>query len=379
MVAVHSTVSTNYFSGLGTWEGAYARQLAAGVTVFFVLSGFLLYRPFVRGELRGTHQVAVRDYARRRLLRIVPAYWFALTILALWPGLPGSPLGSDWWRYYGFDQDASDRTLFGGLGTAWSLGTEVSFYLVVPVYALLIARLARSRGVRHRVRLDVGLLLALSVGSLLARAAFAPTEPQLGYTLLGTFDWFAVGMAVALASAVIEHKGNVPAVVRALWRRPSLCRGASFAALTFAAWYWERTGRYDPYTAGPLHLIWAAIAFFLLLPAAFPRQERTGLPGRGLSAHLDGPRLLRHLPVAPAVAPEGACRPRPRDRPPGDRGGGNTRALRLRGPVRNRLRGGQLLRRREACAPLQGRLSATGATQGGEVGDRARLAHTGRS
>jgi len=45
------------------------------------------------------------------------------------------------------------------------------------------------------------------------------------YTLLGTFDWFAVGMAVALARAVIEHTGNVPAVVRALWRRPSLCGG----------------------------------------------------------------------------------------------------------------------------------------------------------
>jgi peptidoglycan/LPS O-acetylase OafA/YrhL len=250
----------------------------------------------------------VRDYVRRRLLRIVPAYWFALTILALWPGLPGSPLGSDWWRYYGFDQDASDRTLFGGLGTAWSLGTEMSFYLVLPVYALLIARLTRGRSVRHRVRVDLGLLLVLSVGSLLARAAFAQTEPQLGYTLLGTFDWFAVGMAVALASALIEHTGHAPAVVRALRRRPSLCWGAAFAGLTFAAWYWERTGRYDPYTAGPLHLIWAAIAFFLVLPAAFPRRDRTGVPGRVLSFRLlvwvglvSYGIYLWHLPLIPKV------------------------------------------------------------------------------
>jgi peptidoglycan/LPS O-acetylase OafA/YrhL len=307
VVAVHSTVSTNYFLGFGTWEGAYARQLAAGVTIFFLLSGFLLYRPFVRGQLQGTHRIAVRDFTRRRLLRIVPAYWFALTILALWPGLPEHPLGHNWWRFYFFAQDASDNTLFGGLGTAWSLGTEVSFYLVLPFYALLIARLARGRSLRHRVGLDVALLLVLSVGSLLAGGALVPSEPQLGYTLVGTFDWFAIGMAVALASAVIEHTGKVPRVVRLIWRWPSLCWAGAFAALTFAAWYWERTGRYDPYRDGPLHLIWAAIALFLLLPAAFPHGAR-GVPSRVLSTRLlawlglvSYGIYLWHLPLTPKV------------------------------------------------------------------------------
>src|SRR5712691_2846946 len=135
VVALHVGVYTDYFPG---WQGAYVRQLASGVTVFFLLSGFLLYRPFVAARFSGRNHVRVRDYARRRLLRILPAYWLALTFLALWPGLPGHPLGTGWWRYYGFLQDFRGDTLFNGLGTAWSLGTEVSFYLILPLYAFAL-------------------------------------------------------------------------------------------------------------------------------------------------------------------------------------------------------------------------------------------------
>ena len=46
----------------------------------------------------------VRDYARRRVLRIVPAYWVALTVLAATVGLCGVFTG-DWWVYYGFLQN----------------------------------------------------------------------------------------------------------------------------------------------------------------------------------------------------------------------------------------------------------------------------------
>ena len=57
------------------------------MTVFFVLSGFLLYRPFLAADLDGLRPVALRDYARRGVLRIVPAYWLALTVIALWLNL----------------------------------------------------------------------------------------------------------------------------------------------------------------------------------------------------------------------------------------------------------------------------------------------------
>ncbi len=73
-------------SGLNEGGGGahYAFQrLNVGVTLFFVISGFLLYRPYVNARLRGTPRPTARQFFRRRLLRIVPAYWAALAILVV--------------------------------------------------------------------------------------------------------------------------------------------------------------------------------------------------------------------------------------------------------------------------------------------------------
>ena len=305
VVALHVSVATKYFPG---WQGAYIRQLSSGVTIFFLLSGFLLYRPFLSARVTGRNRVRARDYARRRLLRIVPAYWLALTVLALWPGLPGSPLGSDWWRYYGFVQDLHALSLFGGLGTAWSLGTEVSFYLVLPVYALVLDRAVQRRSLRTLVVIELATLAMLSVISLAFRGYAAGTRPHLGYTLFGTFDWFALGMALAVISVVLGQRvGPAPSAVRLIERSPWLCWTAAFGALTLGAAYWERTDRYDAYTAGPLHLIWAVIAFFILLPAVFP-GDRRGFVRRVLSTRLlawlgiiSYGIYLWHLPLIPRI------------------------------------------------------------------------------
>jgi peptidoglycan/LPS O-acetylase OafA/YrhL len=87
----------------GSWIGDYTARLDIGVTVFFLISGFLLYRPFVLARFHEAQPVRGRDFARRRLLRIVPAYWLALTVLAIYPGLVGI-WTHDWWIYYGFLQ-----------------------------------------------------------------------------------------------------------------------------------------------------------------------------------------------------------------------------------------------------------------------------------
>ena len=305
VVAFHAIVYARYFPG---WQGAYVRQLSSGVTIFFLLSGFLLYRPFVAARVTGRARVRLRDYTRRRLLRIVPAYWLALTVLALWPGLPGDPFGSDWWRYYFFVQDYHKLSLFGGLGTAWSLGTEVTFYLALPFYAFALDRLVSRRSLRTLVVTELVTLGALSVFTLGFRGYASTTRPHLGYTLLGTFDWFALGMALAVISVAVEQSSRrSPSAVRLVVRFPWLCWAAAFGAVTVGAVYWERTGRYDAYTAGPLHLIWAAIAFFLLLPGVFPGDGR-GAPRRLLSTRLlawlgivSYGIYLWHLPLIPKV------------------------------------------------------------------------------
>src|SRR6476620_6181186 len=86
-----------------TLAGSAMTRLNAGVAVFFVLSGFLLYRPFVAARLAGAPAPGVGRYLRRRLLRIVPAYYLAAVLGALFLGV-GGVLTHDWWSHAAFIQ-----------------------------------------------------------------------------------------------------------------------------------------------------------------------------------------------------------------------------------------------------------------------------------
>src|SRR5450631_1624589 len=55
-------------------------QLKAGVAVFFVISGFVLYSPWARALATGGPLPAWRTYLTRRVARIVPGFWVALTV-----------------------------------------------------------------------------------------------------------------------------------------------------------------------------------------------------------------------------------------------------------------------------------------------------------
>ena len=155
-----------------------------GVAFFFVISGFLLYRPFLAARFAGPPaRRAIRDYARRRVLRIVPAYWVALTVLAATVGLCGVFTG-DWWVYYGFLQNTRLSTTLCGIGAAWSLAIEASFYVALPLWALLMARLQRGRPARTMVRIEVAALLAISLVSIVVahRSPSPCTGPRAAST-----------------------------------------------------------------------------------------------------------------------------------------------------------------------------------------------------
>ena len=70
------------------WTHDWVARLDVGVPVFFLLSGFLLYRPFARARAGG-EEPRVRAYAWRRVLRIFPGYWVALVVAVLALGLHG--------------------------------------------------------------------------------------------------------------------------------------------------------------------------------------------------------------------------------------------------------------------------------------------------
>lgn len=203
------------FTGL-TWgdggspggAGAWVQHLSVGVSIFFVLSGFLLFRPFVLAHLDDDPAPATRPYLVRRLIRIYPAWWATLFLSTL---LLDLNLG-DWWgqlRFYALIQIYWSDTVLGGLIQAWSLNTELSFYLFLPLYA---AALSRRRGtVDARVRTHYAVLALLYVTGLGVRAQLRASDAALGYaTLPANIDLFAIGMALAVASAAATVRGREP-------------------------------------------------------------------------------------------------------------------------------------------------------------------------
>jgi peptidoglycan/LPS O-acetylase OafA/YrhL len=259
-------------------------QFSVGVPVFFVISGFLLYRPFVGGRLSGGARISSRTFARRRLLRIVPAFWVALTVLAIYPGLddvfgPRAPI------YYGFAQTFRPDTMFNGLLVAWSLSTEMTFYLVLPFYAALLDRLCAGRRAERVLRIELTALLLLSLGALVFRALIFGRHWNLAYTLPGTFDWFAIGMALAVVSAVAVHRQSTPRIVRLASLHPTLWWAAALATFVGTIAYARTIGPqgsvFDAaYSLGLMHYLWALFAVCLVLPAVF---GGAGFPQRVLS------------------------------------------------------------------------------------------------
>ena len=254
--------------------GAYAVRLTGGVALFFVLSGFLIYRPFVAARLDGRARPRVPAYARRRALRIIPAYWLALTILTIWPGVPGNVFGHPL-RYYLFLQWTSLSTVFGGITPAWSLAVEVSFYLALPIYALAAGVWLRRLDRDRQVQIEIAILVALAIGSVVVRWQIFVGDPLSRYELtLPTFlYWFALGMGLAVVSAWLAPRAQErqPAFVALIARRPWLpwlLAAISFWAVSTQFGIPVHTGQY--YSATALlaeHLLFGLIAFLIVLPA----------------------------------------------------------------------------------------------------------------
>lgn len=249
-----------------------------GLTIFFLISGFLLYRPFLNARRRGS-PLGARSYASRRFLRIVPAYWVAMTIFVA-AGLVSGVTGHNWWIFYGFGQVYSWNTVSGGLGVAWSLCVEVTFYGALPVFVWVAGRLGRAR--RSLVP-DVVLILVLAAGSLVFRAHFTGfTQVPKILTLAGTFLWFALGMLLALASIVLGERGAIS------WLRAALPDAWPLLSWLLAIGAFVLGHEAEVHslslgtsgTAAITYVLAGLCALFILLPAVF--EEDRGGPVRAL-------------------------------------------------------------------------------------------------
>jgi peptidoglycan/LPS O-acetylase OafA/YrhL len=267
---------------------AVAAQLSTGVALFFLISGFLLYRPFVLAHAAGHRLPDVRAYAWRRFLRIVPAYWAALTItgLLIAPEVFDRPL-----LFYGFVQIYSPGAVFEGIPLAWTLCIEVSFYAFLPLYAFLLRPASRRLG-WSPWRVEGIAVIALFGFGVAWRTAGLTVDSHFLQSSLNTLPaylaWFALGMGLAVTSAWLGEEAAKPRFVRFLERAPEVCWSVALAAFAANAWIWGRRyfGGEDSAAAMlGVHLTEALCALALLLPAVFGAEGR----GRGLLAQ---PALL---------------------------------------------------------------------------------------
>lgn len=298
IVLVHVWLFTGGFGGFGdSLANRAIVRLDGMVSIFFVLSAFLLYRPMIAHRSGGPRAPRVGDYARRRFLRIYPAYWVALTVLAIVPGLFGV-FSSHWPAFYSlavnlnplFDSSvcpAAD-SFACGLPQSWTLTTEMSFYLLLPFYALLTARLARNRSTKSWVGLELLLLLtfaSLSVFLNMDPAALRD-EPWFRFTFLGHFFWLALGLALAVLSVAYERRSELPQPLRFLAERPALCWLLAFAVYLVTVFTLQPVPFIVANDTTPqflaTHLAHGALATLIVIPVVFG-DPNANLPRRALA------------------------------------------------------------------------------------------------
>ncbi len=296
----------------------------AGVDVFFVISGLIIWR------VTASRETDPREFVWRRLTRLVPLYWLATLgvfgvalvqplflpeVIPSWPHLARSLV---------FIPHLDPRGLpFPTLPPGWSLDDEMIFYLV---FAIALIGPARWRG-----RTVFTGLLALSVFGflfpehyyflgfnpmLLQFAAGAGLGAAAAHGQLRSRALGAVMLAAALATWIAVRPG---AVFTELWRPllwgvpavltvagvVSLERGGAFAGLServrdAAVWFGD--GSYAVYlmhlpaTAIVAHTVgWSQV--WLFLPLSIAASFAAGLAAR---AWVEKPllNLLRRGPAA---------------------------------------------------------------------------------
>ena len=184
--------------------GPFLGRLDFGVTIFFVLSGFLLYRPWALAAMAARPRPAVGAYSLRRGARILPAYWLmvVVTLVALPPAL--TQPWQAWPVHLGMVHIYIPGFGLDGLTQTWSLATEVSFYVALPFIAWIAG--ARHRGnpsASARWQLIVVLTVTLAGWAFIAMRALGPLGglSMGGYWLPTFMDWFAIGMVGAVIQA----------------------------------------------------------------------------------------------------------------------------------------------------------------------------------
>lgn len=166
-----------------------------GVGVFFCLSAYLLTRPFMYAFSYGKKAPATEKYFVRRIMRIVPLFWVAAALVTLRHGTNGASL-SEIIAFLGFSQ-VYHPGLFGANIPAWTLDNEMTFYILIPLFAFLFTvTLGRMPRTRQRLLIISAILFAVTALGWLFRG-FAVNDYQEQFSPLGNLRQFLPGIGFA--------------------------------------------------------------------------------------------------------------------------------------------------------------------------------------
>ena len=158
---------------------SWAKGGLLGVTVFFVLSGYLITGLLVT-EWAQTKTIDLKNFWLRRIRRLVPAIVFVIVAVAalctifnhelltkMRPDIPPALLFfSNWWYIF------HDLSYFEALGAPsplnhfWSLAIEEQFYLVWPIALLIAFKLGAKRPLLRRIAIVLAAASALAMALL---------------------------------------------------------------------------------------------------------------------------------------------------------------------------------------------------------------------
>lgn len=173
-------------------------ELRVGWVLFFVLSGFVLFRPWVATRLDERPLAPPGTFAVRRIARIVPAYYVATagSILLLWPlaGAPGLRLPDlgNLYLFAFFGQNFTPGTVMKLDPPTWTIAIEATYYAILPLLGWL--------ALRGRGRLGlIGVPLAMIALGIVWNVT-GPIGSALVWTKLlpAVLPYFAVGMLAAV-------------------------------------------------------------------------------------------------------------------------------------------------------------------------------------